>query len=142
MDKRAFAERVHAMQDRLYRIASGQLRGMQDREDAVQETIRRAWEKRGQLRDERYMQTWVIRILLNVCDSLRRRAARMVPAEYLTAVHQDLPQETPLLDALFSLEEKFRLPVRREINRQHFSGRPALWKEKQKTPMVPAAFCL
>ena len=111
MTKDEFAQQMIGMTDVLYRIAWSQLHQAADREDAVQETIRRAWEKRGQLRDERYMQTWLIRILLNVCDSLRRRAARMVPAEYIPAAHHDLPQDTPLLDALFSLEEKFRLPL-------------------------------
>jgi len=111
LTKDVFSQRIIAMTDVLYRVAWSQLRQQADREDAVQETIRRAWEKQAYLRDERYMQTWVIRILLNVCDKLRRKSARMVPAEYIPAVHHDLPQETPLLDALFSLEEKFRLPL-------------------------------
>lgn len=111
MTKDEFSRRIIAMTDVLYRVAWSQLPQSADREDAVQETIRRAWEKQQRLRDERYMQTWVIRILLNVCDTQRRKAARMLPAEYLPAVHYDEQRETPLLDALFSLEEKFRLPL-------------------------------
>ena len=80
-------------------------------EDAVQETIRRAWEKQASLKDERYMQTWVIRILLNVCRSQQRKSAKMIPAEYLPAAHRDDMTGTPLLNALFTLEEKFRLPL-------------------------------
>ena len=37
MDKREFADRVHAMLERLYRLTAGQLREEQDRKDAVQE---------------------------------------------------------------------------------------------------------
>lgn len=111
MTKDEFSRRIIAMTDVLYRVAWSQLPQSADREDAVQETIRRAWEKQERLRDERYMQTWVIRILLNVCDTQRRKAARMLPAEYLPAVHCDEQRETPLLDALFSLEEKFCLPL-------------------------------
>ena len=110
MTQEEFAGRVIAMTDVLYRVAWSQLPQAADREDAVQETIRRAWEKRERLRDERYMQTWVIRILLNVCDTMRRRNARMLPAEEVPA-RQQVPADTPLLDALFSLEEKFRLPL-------------------------------
>lgn len=111
MTKDEFSQRIVAMMDVLYRIAWSQLRQQADREDAVQETIRRAWEKQASLKDERYMQTWVIRILLNVCRTQQRKAARQIPAEHLPAVHQDDTTGTPLLNALFTLEEKFRLPL-------------------------------
>lgn len=111
MTKEEFSRRIVAMTDVLYRVAWSQLPQAADREDAVQETIRRAWEKRDHLRDERYMQTWVIRILLNVCDTQRRKSTRMLPTEYIPAVSREQKQDTPLLDALFSLEEKFRLPL-------------------------------
>ena len=111
MTKDEFAQRILAMTDVLYRIAWSQLRQQADREDAVQETIRRAWEKQESLRDERYMQTWVIRILLNVCRSQQRRAQKMLPTEDVPIIQADTQQSTPLLDALLTLEEKFRLPL-------------------------------
>ena len=111
MTKDEFSQRIMSMMGVLYRVAWSQLPQPADREDAVQETIRRAWEKRDSLRDERYMQTWVIRILLNVCDTLRRKHARMVPVERMIARQDAKACETPLLDALFSLEERFRLPL-------------------------------
>lgn len=111
MDKDEFSRRVIDMLPVLYRIAWTQLRQAADREDAVQETIRRAWEKRERLREERYMQTWVIRILLNVCDTIRRRAGRLIPSEELPQKAGTPERETPLLDALMSLEEKYRLPL-------------------------------
>lgn len=43
MDKGEFTDRVHAIEDRMYRIAYGQLREAQDRKDAVQESILRAY---------------------------------------------------------------------------------------------------
>lgn len=111
MDKDEFSRRVIDMLPVLYRIAWTQLRQAADREDAVQETIRRAWEKRERLREARYMQTWVIRILLNVCDTIRRRAGRLIPSEELPQKADTPVSETPLLDALMSLEEKYRLPL-------------------------------
>ena len=111
MTKDEFSQRIVAMMDVLYRIAWSQLRQQADREDAVQETIRRAWEKQASLKDERYMQTWVIRILLNVCRTQQRKSARLIPAEHLPAAHRDDTTDTPLLNALFTLEEKFRLPL-------------------------------
>ena len=105
-----FARAVIDLSPVLHRIAFTQLRQAADREDAVQEAIRRAWEKRRHLRDERYLETWLIRILLNVCDNIRRRDGRAIPAEYVPAtVQADSP--TPLLDALRLLEDRYRLPI-------------------------------
>jgi len=109
--KEEFSRRIIGMMDVLYRVSWSQLPQQADREDEVQETIRRAWEKRDQLRDERYMQTWVIRILLNVCDTIRRRTGRMIPAERLPQQPEEQSSTTPLLDTLMLLEEKFRLPL-------------------------------
>lgn len=111
MTKEEFSRRIIGMMDVLYRVSWSQLPQQADREDAVQETIRRAWEKRDQLRDERYMQTWVIRILLNVCDTIRKRAGRMIPTEKLPQQPEEKSSATPLLDTLMLLEEKFRLPL-------------------------------
>ena len=110
MDREAFSQAIIAMLPMLHRIAFSQLPQAADREDAVQETIRRAWEKRGNLRQERYLKTWVVRILLNVCSTMRRRGQRAIPADRMP----DQPQqrcEAPLLDALMSLPEKHRLPL-------------------------------
>lgn len=110
MTKEEFSRRIVGMTEVLYRVAWSQLPQAADREDAVQETIKRAWEKQDRLKDERYMQTWVIRILLNVCDTMRRKNARMLPSEMVPVKRQAFA-ESPLLDALFTLEEKFRLPL-------------------------------
>lgn len=111
MDQDEFSRRIIAMLPVLHRLAWSQLRQAADREDAVQETIRRAWEKRDRLREERFMQTWVIRILLNVCDTMRRRAGRMQPVEVLPEQGEAPLRDTPLLDALMQLDAKYRLPL-------------------------------
>ena len=72
MTNEAFTEAVIRMTPTLYRIARGQLLIEADQQDAVQEAIRRSWEKRNSLKNERYLQTWVIRILLNVCHDTQR----------------------------------------------------------------------
>ena len=81
MTGEAFAKAVTGMTQTLYRVSCSQLPSEADREDAVQEALRRAWEKRGSLKDERYFRTWVVRILLNVCHDIRREGKRMIPAE-------------------------------------------------------------
>ena len=111
MTNEDFARRILAMSPMLYRLCYTQLRQQADREDAVQETIRRAWEHRDKLREERYMQTWVVRILLNVCDTQRRKARRVLPVERLPERAVPQAEESPLYAALCVLEEKYRLPI-------------------------------
>lgn len=109
MENEAFTRAVVGMADTLYRVAATQLRQRADQEDAVQEALRRAWEKRHRLRDERYVQTWVIRILLNECHRMQRRMARTMPAEDIPAVHREGKGE--LKAALLQLDERYRVPI-------------------------------
>ena len=74
--KEVFVSRVEEMIPVLYRVCRAHFSLPHDREDAVQEALVRAWEKRDTLCDERYMQTWLIRILLNVCNGIHRKRRR------------------------------------------------------------------
>ena len=108
MTSEAFARRITEMTPTLYRVACVYLRRSHDREDAVQEALRKAWEKRASLREERYLQTWVTRILINECRAIQRRSARVMPVETPGAESSDA---RPLTEALLALEEKHRLPI-------------------------------
>ncbi|MBP3637085.1 MAG: sigma-70 family RNA polymerase sigma factor [Clostridia bacterium] len=110
MENEEFTRAILGMTDTLYRVASAQLRQRADREDAVQECLRKAWEHRHRLRDERYLQTWVIRILLNECHTMQRRMARTLPQEDVPAV-QHTREEGPLKEAMLRLEERYRMPL-------------------------------
>ncbi len=110
MEKEEFTRAILAMTDTLYRVASTQLRQRADREDAVQECLRKAWEKRHRLRDDRYLQTWVIRILLNECHTMQRRASRTLPVEEVAPLSAE-GEEIGLKQALLQLEERYRTPI-------------------------------
>ena len=113
MNREAFAERVHAMQDKLYRIASGQLRGMQDREDAVQEAIFKAWKMREALRHDEYFETWLIRILINECHNIQRAGRRILPVEHVPEPAQADRSDrlADLREAIWALDQRMRTPV-------------------------------
>lgn len=110
MEKERFSRVLLDMTDTLFRVAAIQLRQPANRENAVQECLRRAWEKRQRLHDERYVQTWVIRILLNECHRMQRRMSRAVPAETISAVQQHQEGSMPK-EALLQLDEKYRTPI-------------------------------
>ena len=111
MTNEAFTEAIIRMTPTLYRIARGQLMIEADQQDAVQEAIRRSWEKRESLKDERYLQTWVIRILLNACHDIQRHEKRVYPVSEIPDRPLDAPEFVDLRDALLQLKEKYRVPV-------------------------------
>ena len=111
MTNEAFTEAIIRMTPTLYRIARGQLMIEADQQDAVQEAIRRSWEKRENLKDERYLQTWVIRILLNACHDIQRHEKRVYPVSEIPDRPLDAPEFVDLLGALLQLKEKYRVPV-------------------------------
>jgi len=111
MTSEEFEHRIVAMQDTLYRVSYSLLSRVCDREDAVQECIRRSWEKREQLRTDAYMQTWVIRILIRECCHAARIGKREIPADVLPQRDVSPIRDDSLHDAILNLPEKLRIPV-------------------------------
>lgn len=111
MNRRAFGERVTAMQGSLYRVAASYLRGESDRLDAVAEAIAKAWEKRQTLRDEALFATWMTRILIRVCVDMRRRQKRMIPTDDVAERTAENEKVTALREAIDSLPQKARTMI-------------------------------
>ena len=112
MNRQEFTRRVLALEGRLYRISCGMLRSPQDRQDAVQEAVLKAWQKLDGLRNEKFFETWLTRILINECYNLLAARKAQLPLEEapeLPALPEGANHE--LRDALLGLEEKLRLPV-------------------------------
>ena len=113
MDKDAFAARVTAMQQSLYRVAASYLRGEADRLDAVCEAVARAWEKRSTLRDERLFATWLTRNHIRECVNIQRRQRRTVPVDTLPEQAQEDESDAvrSLREALETLPQRQRTMV-------------------------------
>ena len=106
-----FEQRIIGMQDTHWRVACTLLSQPCDREDAISECILKALKKRESLRDDRYMKTWLIRILINECYAILRRNRRVIPSEDVPAFTPAKDADPEVFHALFALEEKFRLPM-------------------------------
>lgn len=110
MDKEQFVEHIQRLQGRLYRTALCMLRNDADVQDALQETVLKAWEKRHTLRHEEYFDTWITRIAINTCKEMCRRNQRIVPME-------ELPEAPATSDGITlrmlteCLPERLRLPL-------------------------------
>lgn len=110
MDERCFTEKLLSSEAMLYRIACTLLRNEEDRRDALQETALKAWRARGQLRNEQYFTTWLVRILMNECRSVWRKSARCIPLDQLPQP-QAPQQDNDLRLLLEALPEKQRIPL-------------------------------
>lgn len=111
MTKDEFTENVLAMQQTMYRLSYGLLKSEADREDAVQETICKAWQKRSALRNEKYFRTWIIRILINECHNILRKAGKIVALDELPERAAPDEGSRAVHDAIFILPETQRMPV-------------------------------
>lgn len=110
MDKDTFVTRIEAKADSLYRVAWAILENNADVADALQETALRAWQYRGKLRNEQYFGTWVTRICINVCRSMKRKRRPVIPLEDAPEAACPPPDMTLSL-ALRALPETLRLPL-------------------------------
>lgn len=93
---------------RLYRVARTLLNCDADCEDAVQEALLRAWARLDGLREERFFETWLIRILINECRRLMRRRPNALE------LSEEIRAEEPsgeLMEALRALPPKHRIAM-------------------------------
>ena len=111
MDRRFFTAEIEACSDMMYRVAWSILRNDADVQDALQDAVLRAWEKRDRLREESLFRTWITRILINACYDAQRKRRRMVPVENLPDQAQPDAPDPELAMALEAIPEKLRLPL-------------------------------
>lgn len=84
----------------LYRLAYYYLGNSQDAEDVVGETVLKAYENFGKLRNEEAFKGWIFKILVNQCNTkLRRRMSRQT-----VELAEELKYEAPLEDQLIVSE--------------------------------------
>ena len=109
MDEERFTALVRGYQNLLWHIAYAMLHSEQDAADAVQEALLRAWRARNSFRGEASEKTWLTRIAVNVCKSMRRRRVIFAP---LTEMEAPLPVDNaPLHDALAKLSPALAMPL-------------------------------
>jgi RNA polymerase sigma-70 factor (ECF subfamily) len=109
----AFFRLMQAEKDRLYRIAMRHLGHEQDALDALQETAFRAYRGIRKLKEPAYARTWLVRIMLNVCnDALAKRGkTRPMPDADRMPAGPDAHERLLLEDAVSRLADPYRQVV-------------------------------
>ena len=111
MTKETFSERVLECEQTLYRVSMSMLKNETDCEDAVQSALLAAYEKLDTLKNEDFFKTWLVRILINICNQQLRTKSRVISLQDYT----DTPSVSDdcNIDVKIALEQ---LPVKiREV---------------------------
>lgn len=110
-DEEAFIRLMELQSDCMYKMAKTILKNEEDVADAMAETVLVCWEKLSTLKKNRYVKTWMIRILLNKCYDLLRKK-EMLPIEDAVpeaGVREDGYEMAEWEQVLQNLDEKYRL---------------------------------
>ena len=143
-----FCDAIQTHQHLLYHIAYLFLGNSAECEDAVQESICRAWHKRDTLKSQASMKAWLCTIATNECRSLlrKRRKRTEVPldetdlvlidnSEESRALHEAiraLPSEYSLLVVLYYMEGFSQIEIAKIVKRPVGTVQNRLFKARQQ----------
>lgn len=109
-DPDAFTALMQSQMRNMYRTARAILMNDEDAADAIQETILTCWEKMKDLKEDKYFQTWMTRILINKCYEIIRNNKDVMYVDTLPEqVGEDSTSNLEWKEALAALDEKYRL---------------------------------
>ena len=109
-----FQAEIRRIEKLLYRIAWSYMGNHADAEDAVQDALIKAWEKRDTLRDTKLFRPWMTRILSNQCKDLLRRRKKwnFYPLEDAAAQEAEMQEaDAPVLEAMKKLKPELSLLI-------------------------------
>lgn len=108
MTELEYLTRAEKSREKLYRAAFMTLGSEAAAIDAVDEAVYRGYRKFHALRKSEYLETWLMRILINVCrDELRRRRREYSVAELPETAQAEF-DALPLKEAIRHLPEALR----------------------------------
>lgn len=110
-DNDAFLALINENRLNIYRVARGILKSEHDIEDAIQNTVIKAYEKINTLKRDEFFKTWLIRILINECNEIIRRNKRVETINNFSNEEQynDTYENIDLINAINELNEELRI---------------------------------
>lgn len=112
-NKEAFSKLMHLYGESMYKVAKAILKNDEDVADAMQETVLNCWEKIHTLKNDELFKTWMIRILINNCNSIYRHNLKFIPNNELPENISKEDQYTNIewMEMLENLDEKQRVVI-------------------------------
>ncbi|WP_435279628.1 RNA polymerase sigma factor [Streptomyces sp. 1222.5] len=94
-DDDAFAVLVHRHSQPLFTLAYYMLGNAQDAEEAVQDALVSAWRRLPDYRHDAEFRTWIYRITVNRCLTMRRRGRPAIPLDAVPELATDDGWDSP-----------------------------------------------
>jgi len=110
-DNEAFIELIQRYEKVLYNTARRWIHNEEDIADIMQETILKAYEKIGSLREAQYFNTWICKILINECNQYFRKEHKVLDFEALPTTHEMDTSKLELEELLKDLPAKYKVPL-------------------------------
>ena len=106
MTKENFTSLILDCEKTLYRISISMLKNEKDAEDATQTAILTAFEKLSTLKEEKYFKTWLVRILINVCNKQLKQKGKF------TELQVDIPKTDASIESIEVQTAIENLPIK------------------------------
>lgn len=110
-DKEAFGRLIEYNKVSMYRVALSMVKKKEDIEDAIQNSITKAYQEIIYLRKDEYFKTWLIRILINECKAILKSNSRIAHIEELKCEIETVQDfsNIEVTYAINSLEDELRI---------------------------------
>lgn len=108
MTELEYLERAEGVREKLYRAALLTLGSESAAIDAVDEAVYKGYLGYRKLREPQYLETWLVRILINVCRDELRRRKRELAVEELPETAGEVFDALPLKEAIRRLPAQLR----------------------------------
>ncbi|MGG7212708.1 RNA polymerase sigma factor [Clostridium nigeriense] len=109
---KAFTELIEENLKSIYRVAKGILNSEDDIEDAIQNTILKAYSNIKRLKNDELFKTWLIKILINECNKIYNFNKKCISLDkVIEEQYNDKYENLDLKIAVDSLQEELRLVI-------------------------------
>ena len=108
MTELEYLERAEEARGKLYRAALLTLGSESAAVDAVDEAVYKGYLSYQKLRQPQYLETWLVRILINICRDELRRRKRELAVDELPETAQEAYDSLPLKEAVRRLPAQLR----------------------------------
>lgn len=109
MEKEDLVTNVLLYKQSMYRLALGILGNQQDAEDAISETIIKAYENLASLRNNSKFKSWIMTILVNVSKNMLTKKNRILLVDDITVFEGTVKDsQNDIWDSIMALDELHR----------------------------------
>ena len=106
----AFVSLIELHKQSLFMVARGYFTERMDVEDAIAETVFTCWQQISKLKKPEFFKTWLIRILINKCNDIKRKQTQTVAIESIEHIPQTDDTSSMEFESLIELvSEKNRI---------------------------------